>query len=646
MKKTVTLKLGWVAILLLLIIFPPASGAVVDDSILTPEFKLTAEADASAKDQFGFSMAVNGNTMVVGAPYKDDACPHESSCNSGAVYLFKSDGNTWAPNDTTSKLTASDAVKGDQFGWSVAIDGERLAVGAPTKNGGAQQGLGAVYLFRHDGTTWVHDESQPKLTSPAPNMLERFGFSLALDGNRLVVGAPLSNSVYVFERQQDGKWGPVSLPPFPKASMFGSAVAARNGRVVVGAPGSGLAFVLDEGVWVKLPAEAPFLGCAVALHGDTVAVGAPFSMHPIAPADGTGSVYVFKLQGTTWVQEDVPELPYAWGFGSSVSINGNILLVGAPYDEVTHPFSKLVVDAGSVYVFCYENNKWILQSQLIAGDPSNPDNPDAEPFMDDRFGWAVATADSTLVAGAPFLNDAALPEDAGAVYGFVLTSDNNAPIAQAEFHPDEVLEGDLVTLDGSSSSDPENDPLTYTWLQRTIDHEPQVDLDLSDPEKPTFAAPELNPECTTLTFDLTVTDDKGNSSAPYTVEVPVRPNNTIYSTLGRKHHRWWHRWRPSSLLHSYEFKGGKDERVTINMEADASGWHRGNRATLILRDKIWGIRLWKKEGGRLPNTITATLPADGEYGVYVIRRPWFCRGRGFTGDYVLTVEGTCGKVMK
>jgi len=264
--------------------------------------------------------------------------------------------------------------------------------------------------------------------------------------------------------------------------------------------------------------------------------------------------------------------------------------------------------------------------------------------MYDRFGWAVATGGSRVVAGATFLNDDELPNNAGAVYGFVLSSDNNAPTAHAEFHPDYVQEGDLVTLDGSLSNDPDNDPLTYQWVQRMIDHEPQIELVLTDPKTPTFLAPELNPECTTFTFDLTVTDDKGLSSVPYTVEVPVQPNNIIHSTLGKKHRRRW--WRPSSLCHNYTFKGSKGERITINMQADANGWHRGNRATLILKDRIWGVRFWKTGGGRLPNTISATLPADGEYSVYVVRRPWFCRGEPFRGDYILTAEGTCGKLMK
>jgi hypothetical protein len=233
--------------------------------------------------------------------------------------------------------------------------------------------------------------------------------------------------------------------------------------------------------------------------------------------------------------------------------------------------------------------------------------------------------------------------DSGSASVFILPSSNQPPIAKAEASPNEIKEGDLVTLDGSLSNDPDEDPLTYKWVQKQIDHEPQVELDLTDPKTPTFIAPELNPECTTLIFDLTVTDDKGFSSEPYTVEVLVQPTNTTHSRLGRKHHRWL---RPSSLWHNYKFKGSKGERITINVQADANGWHRGNRATLILKDKIRGVRFYKKDRSSLPNMITATLPADGEYAVYVVKRPWFCRGNDFRGDYILTLEGTCGKLNR
>jgi hypothetical protein len=186
--------------------FARPTGAVADDSFLTPGAKLTAAAEAENDDQFGFSVTVSGTNMVVGVPYKgNDACPAGKSCNSGAVYLFKSDGNTWVPSDTLSKLTAGVPADVDKFGWSVAIDGDQIAVGAPFRNEGNLES-GAVYLFRYDGSTWVPDGSQEKLTASSPKGYEWFGFSVALDGNKLVVGAPGTGSVYVFERQQDSTW--------------------------------------------------------------------------------------------------------------------------------------------------------------------------------------------------------------------------------------------------------------------------------------------------------------------------------------------------------------------------------------------------------------------------------------------------------
>ena len=165
--------------------------------------------------------------------------------------------------------------------------------------------------------------------------------------------------------------------------------------------------------------------------------------------------------------------------------------------------------------------------------------------------------------------------------------------------------------------------------------------DKKNPAVRTFVAPELSEGCDTLTFQLTVTEDfdGGLTSEPVTVEIRVLPDNKIYSELSRKHRHWLY-W------HKYEFEGVRDEAVTINFEPNSDGQYWGNRATLILKDKIRGVRFYKKDRSGLPNTITATLPADGKYVVYVVKQPWFCRGKNFRGDYILTLEGTCGKLRK
>jgi hypothetical protein len=256
----------------------------------------------------------------------------------------------------------------------------------------------------------------------------------------------------------------------------------------------------------------------------------------------------------------------------------------------------------------------------------------------------VAIDSSTVLAGAVFGNDLERI-DTGSASVFILASPNEPPIARAEAFPDEVKEGDLATLDGSESEDPDGDPLIYHWVQTGG---PEVDLDFGmasddgdDPAVRTFIAPELSDGCDTLTFQLTVTEDveSGLTSDPVTVDIRVLPNNTIHSKLRRKHRHWLY-W------HKYIFEGEANQVVTLTLQADPNGRSRGERATLMLKDKIRGVRFYRKDRSGLPNTITATLPADGKYAVYVIKQPWFCRGKNFRGDYILTLEGTCGKLKR
>ena len=154
-------------------------------------------------------------------------------------------------------------------------------------------------------------------------------------------------------------------------------------------------------------------------------------------------------------------------------------------------------------------------------------------------------------------------QDAGAAYVFV---DNEPPVAVVSWDPQEgIVEGDLVTLIGSGSEDPDGDPLTYQWEQ-TETGGPHVELSDPTTPDPTFIAPELSDGCDTLTFQLTVTEDVdgGLSSDPAEVRIKVLPNNKIYANLGGKHRHWLY-W------HKYTFDGSDGDEVTIRLKADTDG---------------------------------------------------------------------------
>ncbi|MCH7984763.1 MAG: hypothetical protein IIC28_12430, partial [Chloroflexi bacterium] len=152
-----------------------------------------AASDAAAGDTFGNSVAISGDTVVVGAPLDSDA-----GTDSGSAYVFVRSGTSWSQQ---AKLTAGDAAAGDFFGVSVAISGDTVVVGAPfDADAGADSG--SAYVFVRSGTTW---SQQAKLTAGDAAAGDQFGCSVAISGDTVVAGTPFdddagtdSGSAYVF----------------------------------------------------------------------------------------------------------------------------------------------------------------------------------------------------------------------------------------------------------------------------------------------------------------------------------------------------------------------------------------------------------------------------------------------------------------
>ena len=151
--------------------------------------KATA-SDAAASDYFGFSVSISGDTAIVGAAYDDD-----DGSDSGSAYIFTRSGNSWIQQ---AKLTASDAASGDQFGLSVSISGDTAIIGA---HGGF--GLkGCAYVFIRSGNTWTQ---QTKLTASDAASGDQFGYNaISIFGDTAIIGARgdgnWTGSAYVFTR--------------------------------------------------------------------------------------------------------------------------------------------------------------------------------------------------------------------------------------------------------------------------------------------------------------------------------------------------------------------------------------------------------------------------------------------------------------
>jgi hypothetical protein len=351
----------------------PSGAAYVfvrNNSIWSLQQKLTA-SDAGQFDEFGFSVAIDGDTVVIGADQDDIGMNAEQ----GSAYVFVRNGTTWTEQQ---KLVASDGDGSDFFGCSVGIAGDSVIVGAYGGILAADMHRGAAYVFVRSGTTWTQ---QQKLTASDGEINDGFGFSVGISGNTAIAGA----------------W---------------------NDAVVEGQQGSAYVFVRSGTTWTqqqKLAASdgsaADVFGISSAIEGDTVIVGAYFAG---AGANFQGAAYVYVRSGTVWTEQQKlvgSDAQNGDQFGRSVAITGNTAVIGAGDDNGGGANGR-----GSAYVFARSGTTWTEFQHLFASDET----------VGAHMGVGVGISGNTIVVGAPRADvttsaNFLAPEanDQGAVYVFV-----------------------------------------------------------------------------------------------------------------------------------------------------------------------------------------------------------------------------------
>ena len=393
--------------------------------------------DRDGASAFGTSVAINGETAVIGATggkVGQDIV--------GAAYVFtRNEPPFWNQH---TKLTASDSRGGDQLGYAVALSGSEVIAGAPKHSAGGL-GSGAAYIYeqKEDGT-WVETI---KLSDGETASEDQFGISVAISGNLAISGAqqdddvaPNAGAAYIFERSgtlwlqrtklvaDDAKAG----------DLFGNTVAISGETVVVGAPGaddagpeSGAAYVFtylgDE--WVqraKLIGDDTSMfdhfGTAVAVHENTALIGAHGKDEG---AEDSGAAYIFVRNGVSWIQQ--AKLAHRNAvpgdqFGYAVAIYGDNALIGAHRSDATGP------DSGAAYIFTRNGGTWNQDFELIPNDSG----------LGDEFGYAVDLTNGIAIIGAP-KEDRSEP-DMGAAYVFVET--RTAWLQQSKLTATEAEAGD------------------------------------------------------------------------------------------------------------------------------------------------------------------------------------------------------------
>ncbi len=364
-----------------------------------------AAADAAASDRFGSAVALAGSTALIGA--RGDTTP--AGINAGASYVFTEVAGIWTERH---KLLANDGPQGDKGGMAVAVDGDTAVIGAPDDATAAGLAAGTSYVFVRYGSGWLQ---QAKLTPADGAAGDRFGAAVAIAGDTLVAGAPGDDgnvgmdagSVYLFVRG-GGIWGlqtKLTDPDAASSDGFGNAVAITGETVAVGAPsadgaagantGSVTVFFHNAGSWNrqgKLIADDAVaddrMGISVAAYGDMILAGADGC--DTSAGMNAGGAYLFNRVGSTWSQQaklTAPDGSALDRFGSAVALGSDTALVGAWADD-----TAAGADAGSAYVFMRSGSQWIAQGKLTAADAS----------ASDSFGSSVGLSCDIAVIGAPF----------------------------------------------------------------------------------------------------------------------------------------------------------------------------------------------------------------------------------------------------
>ena len=313
----------------------------------TEQAKLTA-SDGARSDSFGTAVAIDGNTAVIGADEHDD-----NGDFTGSAYVFRFDDASGAWFEEQELLPDDGATFG-RFGRSVAISGDVAVIG--TRAPGVV--IGSAYVFRFDGFAWVQE--QELLASDGAGS-DDFGFAVAIDGDTAVIGAPgdddngsRSGSVYVF-RFDGTAWNEeakLTASDGAAGDSLGGAVAVSGDAAVVGAfddddfgfrSGAAYMYRFDGVDWnqeAKLTASnagpSQGFGSSVSIDGDVAVIG----QQRFQAQQPTHSLYVFRFDGISWDEEAKIDDPYpdssavTTGFGDSVSISNDVFVAGALFSEV------------------------------------------------------------------------------------------------------------------------------------------------------------------------------------------------------------------------------------------------------------------------------------------------------------------------
>ena len=449
------------------------------------QYQKRVPEDRDNNDEFGNAVAIDGDYAIVGAKREDhDANGMNQADDAGACYILKKEGGNWSQE---AKLVAADRESQDWFGHRVDISGTYVIAGAPFEMEPA--GAGAAYIFERSGNgTWTQ---AAKLEAPIRKSSDYFGFSVGISGDWAVCGAYFEDedeneaneilsagSAYIFKRDNGlNTWEfyqKIVASDRELDARFGMSVAIDGDQIIVGSEfddvdlpsngyqsnaGSAYIFRLNGGTWEQeahLTASdygsSENFGWAVDVSEDYAVVGAyknDTDEDGLNSSPDAGAAYIFERGSGAWPQvakvvgSDRANVDF---FGYDVAVNGTTVAVGAYRQDRNFEGQENWTDAGAVYVYDRNSNGEWLESQKITH---------SERTTLDQLGYSVDIDGDEIIAGANMEDedeneDNPLPE-AGSVFFF-----SNSPngiyedeVGQFSIYPNPTTDVLNVKTDGA-----------------------------------------------------------------------------------------------------------------------------------------------------------------------------------------------------
>lgn len=578
--------------------------------------KLTP-ADGERFDYFGTSAAVSGDTAVIGA-YGDD--------EAGAVYLFQRTAENWTG---PIMLTPDHGTAHDNFGYSVSISGDYVAVGAYGDDDNGQT-AGAVYIYKRTDAEWVQEA---KLIAGDGAAKDFFGYSVHMEGGDLVVGAygdddkgSSSGAAYIFKRTPDEGWvQKAKLTPDDgsEEDCLGSSVSISGERVVIGAPGdgdngisSGAAYVfgrISDAVWVQQVKLMPEKGSGFDYFGNSVAISVD---HIIVGAFGdndmgsfSGAAYIFnRISDAAWEQQ-VKLTPDAGArfhfFGSSVAISGRRAMVGS------YAGSGFSGGPGSAYLFSRTSDTiWEEQAMPVPEEGSH----------DAWQGISVSVSEYHALVGAS--RDSESAQWAGATYAYTFSSPLVAESISATPETGPFPLDTLLAVSASGGAP----PYTYSWEfgdgENSSEQNPLHRYEDAGAYTPQVTVIDANGSMTTGSMDVVVEDRDCPDRAVYDSETLTLTIPFAYS--------------PSKVFRNLVLFPAC---IALFWASAAMGTHETKRWTTGVTDSadstspplvIESISVIQKRGG-FPMIVEFSASVSGGTGIYQIQ--WdYGDGRSTIGE--------------